>query len=441
MKKPRVNVSGFNVQNAVAREKRFLLLQGPHGPFYRHLARILCETGAKVWRVGFNFGDQAFWRRPNYIAFTESADKWPAACAEIFDSKGITDLVIYGDSRPIHADAIRLARARGVTIHVFEEGYLRPYWVTYERDGSNGNSRLMQISLSEMRAALARPGAEQPPAPARWGDMREHMFYGALYHFCVLALNQRYRLFRPHRGIGVAQEFHLYLRRLLLWPWHRLERRLTVWHLKRSGFPYHLVLLQLEHDASFRTYSDFASMADFVDLCLAQFAAGAAKHHHLAFKAHPLEDERVPLPRLIREGARRYGLSGRVHFVRGGRLASLLNDARTAVTVNSTAAQQVLWRGQPLKALGLAVYGKPEFVSPQPLADFFKSPISPDSNAYHDYRQFLLETSQIPGGFYSARGRRKALRSVVDKMLSQRDPYEVLLAEREAMRQHIQTVA
>ena len=28
--------------------------------------------------------------------------------------------------------AIALARARGITVHVFEEGYLRPYWVTYD---------------------------------------------------------------------------------------------------------------------------------------------------------------------------------------------------------------------------------------------------------------------------------------------------------------------
>lgn len=429
------------MNNAVTPAKRFLMLQGPHGPFYRHLARILTATGSEVWRVGFNAGDQAFWRRPNYIAFTGGADQWPLACGDILDAKHITDLVIYGDSRPIHAEAIQQAHARGITVHVFEEGYLRPYWVTYERGGSNGNSRLMQISLDEMRAALARPGAEQPPAPARWGDMREHMFYGAIYHFFVMALNQRYRQFRPHRGISVAQEFRLYVRRMALWPWHRLERRWTVWRLKRSGFPYHLVLLQLEHDASFRAYSNFASMAEFADLCLEQFSKGAAQHHRLVFKAHPLEDERVPLPRLIRERSQRHGLSKRVYFVRGGKLADLLNDARTAVTVNSTAAQQVLWRGQPLKALGQAIYGKPEFVSTQPLADFFKSPISPDSNAYHDYRQFLLETSQIPGGFYSARGRRKVLRQVVDMMLNPRDPYELLLAKDEAAQQHIQTVA
>ncbi len=51
-----------------------------------------------------------------------------------------------------------------------------------------------------------------PKAPAHWGDMRQHVFYGALYHFFVMAMNGRYRNFRPHRDLTVGQEFRLYLR-------------------------------------------------------------------------------------------------------------------------------------------------------------------------------------------------------------------------------------
>ena len=78
------------------------------------------------------------------------------------------------------------------------------------------------------------------------------------------------------------------------------------------------------------------------------------------------------------------------------------------------------------EALGRAVYAKPEFVSDQTLAEFFASPRRPDARAYRDYRHFLLETSQVPGGFYSARGRRYLLRQVVDMMLAPEDPYDAL---------------
>ena len=91
--------------------------------------------------------------------------------------------------------------------------------------------------------------------------------------------------------------------------------------------------------------------------------------------------------------------------------------------MNSTAAHQALWRGVPVKCLGRAVYAKPGLVSDQPLAAFFAAPDPPDADAYRDFRRFLVETSQVPGGFYSARGRRQLLPRLVDLMLDPADPY------------------
>lgn len=422
-------------------QRRFLLLQGPHGPFFHQLGRMLTRTGALVWRVGVNGGDSALWPgRRSYIPFRQPLSDWPDFLDRLLDDKAITDVVLYGDTRPLHATAARLAQARGLTLHVFEEGYLRPYWVTYERGGSNGHSRLMSLSVDQMRAALQDAEAEHHAPPARWGDMREHMFWGAVYHGFVFAGALAYRAFRPHRSLGVVDEFRLYLRRFLLLPLHRLERAAATLRIRYGGFPYHLVLLQLAHDASFLSHSRFGSMEEFLQEVLDGFARGAPRHHHLVFKAHPLEDGRVALKPAIRRIAARLGVADRVHFVRGGKLGPLLNHARSAVTVNSTAGQQALWRGMPLRIFGDAVYGKPEFVSFQPLPEFFADPVRPDSRAYRVFRQYLLETSQIPGGFYSARGRRQLLRQVVDMMLQREDPYEALSSGKAAPRQQLRLV-
>lgn len=423
-------------------ERRFLFLQGPHGPFFAALARMLTDAGAACWRVGFNAGDAAFWRdRARYLPYRGTPEAWPEAFDRIAAEHGITDVVLYGDTRPVHAAAVARAKALGLTLHVFEEGYLRPYWITYERGGSNGHSRLMDLGVEDMRGALARAGADQPEAPARWGDMRQHVFYGALYHFFVLALNRGYPGFRPHREIGVAGEFALHLKRLLASPLLMAERALTSARVAWSGRPYHLVLLQLAHDASLRSHGGVASQEDFLAQVIEGFARGAPRHHLLVFKAHPLEDGRAPLRGTIRRLARAHGIAGRVRFVPGGKLARLLSEARSAVTVNSTAAQQALFRGLPVKCLGRAVYAKPEFVSQQSLADFFAAPERPDLRAYRDYRRFLLETSQVPGGFYSLRGRRAALRHVVDMMLAPEDPYDALRSGTAAPRQQLRIVA
>ena len=421
--------------------RTFLFLQGPHGPFFYRLGQMLTRAGATVWRVGFNAGDQAFWPdRRSYIPYLDTPENWPATFTALLSDKGVTDLVLYGDTRPIHAQAVAVARTAGLRIHVFEEGYLRPYWVTYERGGTNGHSRLMVMSVAQMRSALENSDMDSALPPASWGDMRQHIFYGALYHGFVLWMNRRYRNFRPHRALGVSKEFQLYLKRLLLMPVQAIERRVATLRVTHGGFPYHLALLQLEHDASFQAHSPFSTMTDFLDCVITGFASGAPPHHHLVIKAHPLEDGRAPIRRELRRLARAHGVAKRVHYVRGGKLAQLLDEARSAVTVNSTAAQQVLWRGIPLRTFGAAVYAKPEFVSQKPLPEFFASAERPDRRAYADYRRFLLETSQVAGGFYSARGRRQLLRQAVDMMLSEDDPYDALRLGTAAPRQQLRIV-
>ncbi|MGR3660532.1 MAG: capsule biosynthesis protein [Paracoccaceae bacterium] len=421
--------------------KHYLFLQGPHGPFFQHLGRLLRKTGATVWRVGFNAGDQAFWRhKPSYIAYKSPINAWADTLQTILDDKTITDIVLYGDTRPIHATAIAEANKRGLTVHVLEEGYLRPYWITYERGGSNGHSRLMDMSVGEIRQRLQDSNKDVPKVPSHWGDMREHVFYGALYHWFVMFTNRAYRNFAPHRDLSVSQEFKLYIKRLLLMPWHWIDRVLSTKRIKDGGYPYHLAMLQLEHDASFQAHSGFETMTDFLRVVIEGFAKGAPGHHHLVFKSHPLEDDRVPLARNIRQFAYENGIAERVHFLRGGKLARLLDYAQTAVTINSTAGQQVLWRGLPLKALGSAIYSKPEFVSQQSMPDFFSDPGHPDTAAYREFRLFLLETSQISGGYYSSRGRRQALRQLVDLMINPLDTYDALQSANAAPRQQLRVV-
>lgn len=419
-------------------DRVFLFLQGPHGPFFQSLGRMLGAAGVRVLRVGFNAGDQAFWRdRTTYFPYYGTPEAWPDTFSKLIEEHTVTDIVLYGDTRPVHAQSIEIAKKRGITVHVFEEGYMRPYWVTYERGGSNGHSRLMEMTVAQMQDALAQSDIEAPLPPSHWGDMREHIFYGALYHWFVMFRNRAYRNFRPHRELTVTQEFRLYLKRLLLMPVHAISRMIATRRIRNGGFPYHLALLQLEHDSSFQAHSPFSTMTEFLATLLEGFAKGAPRHHHLVIKAHPLEIGRVALRREIETLAGINGIADRVHFVRGGKLAQMLNDARSAVTVNSTAGQQVLWRGIPLKVFGRAVYDKPEFVSSQSLPDFFAGATRPDSRAFMDYRRYLLETSQVPGGYYSSKGRRQLLRLVVDMMLSSEDPYDALKSGRAAPRQQL----
>ena len=87
------------------------------------------------------------------------------------------------------------------------------------------------------------------------------------------AMSFDFRNYRPHREITVWQEFLLHCKRLVLQPVHRWQRMAATFRIRHGGFPYHLVLLQLEHDASFRDHSPFATMAEFLGLVIAGFAS------------------------------------------------------------------------------------------------------------------------------------------------------------------------
>ncbi|MEM9434417.1 MAG: capsular biosynthesis protein [Pseudomonadota bacterium] len=423
-----------------ATDRRFLFLQGPHGPFFAVVARHLRAAGCQCFRVGFNAGDRSFWPRTGYLPFRKPLSDWPDHCADLLRQHEITDLVVYGDTREIHAEAIALARARGITVHIFEEGYLRPHWVTYERNGANGQSPLAAVTPAQIKDALGSKLDPAPDAPARWGDLKHHVFYGALYHLCVWLGRLRYPHYHSHRNIGVVAEFRFYFKTLMRMPLTAFERRLATARIKRGGFPYHLVLLQLPHDASFRDHSEFTSIDQFLACVVDAFADGAPAHHRLVFKAHPLEDGRVPLKRLISRLARKRSIENRVNLVHGGKLARLLDTAQSAVTVNSTAAQQALWRGLPLKAFGRAVYCKPGLTSDAPLASFFADPTPPEMDTYRLFRQYMLETSQVRGGFYARRGRQFLTRQAVDLMLQPHDRYAALASDVAAPKPQLQLV-
>jgi capsular polysaccharide export protein len=119
--------------------------------------------------------------------------------------------------------------------------------------------------------------------PTQWGGMRQHIFYGALYHWFVMFWNGRYPSFRSHRALPVRREALLYTKRLLLIPFQALERVWTTRAIKAGRYPYHIAQLQLEHDASFQAHSPFKDMDAFISVIIDGFSKGAPKHHHLIF--------------------------------------------------------------------------------------------------------------------------------------------------------------
>ena len=413
-----------------ADKRVFLFLQGPHGPFFGALAAALVARGAQVLRAAFNASDEAEWGDAGpLMRYNDSEEAFEDWLAQRISAHAVTDIVLYGDTRPVHATARKLAADRDIRTHCLEEGYIRPSWVTYERAGNNGNSPLMSISLPRMAQAVGSGPEPEGEVPAHWGDMRQHLWYSALYHARCLLPTRRYGAFKGHRDMPLLRECTWYWARTAQLPWVWMWRAIRQGMLLRSSKRFHLVLLQLSFDASMQVHSDYASTSEFIEDVIDAFAEGAAPDEYLVLKAHPFEDGRERLAKTIRDLARDLGVGDRVIFIDGGKkLASLLDRARSAIRVNSTAAQQALWRGLPVAALGRAIYKKPGLVSEQDLANFLSHPRRPDLRSYWLFRRFLMETSQIAGSFYAREGIDLLLQRLPDIMLAAEDPYDLVLS-------------
>ncbi|MCA3376157.1 MAG: hypothetical protein INF64_03420 [Roseomonas sp.] len=229
--------------------RRFLFLQGPISPFFARLAEDLQALGHAVHRVNLHLGDRAFWGATRSIDFTGRAEAWPDWIADFLTRHAITDLLLIGEQRPYHRIAIAAAKARGIAVIVTDYGYLRPDWITLERNGMGGES-LFPRDPAEIRR-LAQ-GLALPALKPLYSDQFATM---AWRDVCYHALAQWPFPFRHYRRHQLQHPFLVYAglaRRLLLRRWEDRRSGQVFEGLKARGSPFWIFAMQLETDFAIR---------------------------------------------------------------------------------------------------------------------------------------------------------------------------------------------
>ena len=392
--------------------RHFLLLQMPCGRFGRELQRAIKATGHRCTRVAINGGDLMNALRQGPIAYFMSYAEWPNWIVGYVTAKKVTDLICYGDCRPYHRAAIQALKPLGVKVHVLEEGYLRPNWITSESDGVNGNSILTGIDLDRIPPQPAPPRETMLKA-SNW----RYSFAGIGYYFWTFALTPLFPRYQTHRDLDIVGEATLWLKRLASWPLRNSRTGRAMKTIDRLKQPVHLVLLQLNGDSQLKVHSNFRSTSHFVEHCISEFAASGTQDSLLVFKNHPLDNGVIDLDRIIRNEAERHGLGDRVFFVETGKLVPLLEHSISAVAINSTACHQALLRGIPTLVLGKAVFNHPQIVSRMRLADFFRLRPCKSNADYEKLISVMRQTCQFNGGFYSDESREVLLPNLVRGLL------------------------
>ena len=390
----------------------FLFLQGPISDFFDRLGRALIARGHHVHRINLHFGDALFWRLPA-TPFRGHFDEWRAFIGEMLETHQVTDLVMHGDRRPYHIVAAEEARARGIGVIATDLGYVRPDWITLERDGMSTYSRFPR------EPAAIRALAGQFPVPEL-----APRFHTPFWLISVLDVIYNLGLvfgrpFYPHyRYHGLSHPFAEYLG----WVCTRMKRLLTraaaaraKARLQTMPGAYFVFPLQLATDFQIRAHSPFADARDALRQVIASFARSGGRHS-LVIVVHPLDNGLIDWCGLARGLARQFGIRERVIAFEGGIPGEILCHAAGIVTVNSTVGTTALGSGVPVKVLGNAVFDIPGLTSQQPLDLFWREPARPDSQLNEAFLRALIGTTQVKGGYYTRRAQDCAIAGFIERL-------------------------
>jgi len=374
--------------------KRVLLLQGPVGPFFARLAQDLRQAGAQVDKVNFNAGDWFFYPR-GALNYRGTLQDWPAWFEALIGRLPIDVVMLFGDCRPIHSAAHAIASPHDLEIGVFEEGYVRPDYVTLEQFGVNGHSKLSR-----------QPDHYQtdPSVPKKRevGNAYWHMAWHSAWYFAFGALGKPwFRHYQHHRPLTLLEGLP-WLRSIWRKQWYRWTERGVQAQLTTQGGGFFLAPLQVFNDAQITEHSDFETVEHFIEASLRSFAQHAPADTWLVFKHHPMDRGHTDYTALIRRLAQQAAVAVRVLYIHDQHLPSLLDHARGVVVVNSTVGLSALHHGAPTKVCGNALYDMPGLTWQGALDDFWcAAPAAkPDRGLYQRFRAHLVATTQLNGSFY-----------------------------------------
>ena len=378
--------------------RSFLFLQGMANAFFARLGTALRDRGHSVHRINFNAGDRLFWPLAGAIDFRRPASAWPDFLADILVSRKVTDIILFGDCRPLHRAAIQCANRLQITVHVCEEGYIRPHWVTFERDGVNGHSTLPRNPDWYREVSAGLPPEE--PLPSVPSSFRKRAWQDLVYNATAIALSPLYPHYQTHRPRHRLLEYAGWSRKMARRP---LIRRRVAAEAQRitPQSRFFLLPLQLNCDSQIKLHSRFGNMTPVITTIIQSFARHAPSGTMLVVKEHPLDDGLVNWRTLVERLAAEAGIADRVVYLEMGDLDRLIAATLGVVTVNSTTGTLALATGVPVITLGTAIYDMPGLTHQGELETFWVAPTPPDASLFTAFRRVLTARCLLVGGFFS----------------------------------------
>jgi len=392
--------------------KNVLLLQGPVGPFFKLLAQYLsAKPAVKVFQITFNGGDERFSHKDIATPYRGEPKDWSQYITQYITDNQIDDIIVFGDCRFYHRIAKKAADAAKVTFWAFEEGYLRPTFITLEKDGVNGNSNFEQLELDAF-APASDEVKQELTLSSTFSAMSIHAIQ---YYFFKMLYRKKYKKYIHHRPWLNAEEAFSWARSgIRKIKYKSAEASLEKYLTEDLAGQFFLAPLQVSVDSQILYHSPYRSVEEFIGVVIRSFAQNADSQDFLVFKHHPMDRGFNNYARYIKKLSYAYDVSGRILYCHDLNLPNLLQKTKGTITINSTVGISSLHHATPTKVLGKAIYNIDGVTSQKSLDEFWLSPCVPCPQKFHTFREFLRDKNQIPGSFY--RKPELTLQAVADKM-------------------------
>lgn len=378
------------------KNKNVLMLQGPVGPFFWRLSKDLKRYGANVYKVNFNLGDLLFYPFNAYF-YKNDMHAWPEYFSQLCKEHQITHVILFGDCRPIHKSIHAIAQDNHVEICVFEEGYLRPNHVTFERHGVNNNSKLPR------KASYYKNQPTHLIQTVAVGNTYWYMVLnGFIYHLFLWLGQFFYKKYQHHRKINFQSFFPWLLSGYRKIYFKFIESDIQDLLITKYDKRFFLAPLQVASDSQIKEHSDIDSMYTYIETIIKSFALYSANDDVLVIKQHSMDRGHVNYQSIIDYLITRYNLYERVFYIHDQHLPTLLDHAKGVVVVNSTVGLSAITNHVPTKVLGLAIYDIEGLTYQGKLDQFWMDAPNahPDNELANKFINYITKKTQINGSFY-----------------------------------------
>ena len=383
--------------------KNILLLQGPMGNFFNILDHKFANLGAKTFRIGLNAGDEFFADAHHYTPFKGRIEEWERFIESFYKQHTIDMVFVFGDCRFYQSKAIEIAKKCGVRIFVFEEGYIRPDFITLEENGVNDNSSLPRerafYEALEYHEEMECHSKNVVHIGSTYGRMA---WQATLYYIMGNLFSYKYPHYQHHRTFSALLEAFYGVRNFLRkYKYKVIEYKKEKLYTTTLSKKYYFVALQTHEDFQILHHSKYNNIEEFIEEVITSFAQNAPKDTFLVLKHHPMDRGKKDYASFIKQKAAALGVAQRVQAVYDLHLPTLLKNALGTITINSTVGISSLYHGTPTLCTGKSFYDIEGLTSKGlKLDDFWSDYTAVEQELFDKFRCYLIEKTQVNGSFY-----------------------------------------